>query len=45
MYIPHNRAPKYFKQNLTEWKGEMGNATIIVEEVNTLILIMVIISM
>lgn len=33
------------KQNLTEWKREMDNPMIIVGEVNTLILIMVIISM
>lgn len=28
----NNRAPKCMKQNLTEWKGEIVNSTIIVGE-------------
>lgn len=26
-YAPNNRAPKYTKQKLTEWKGEIENST------------------
>lgn len=34
-YAPNSKAPKFMKQKLTEFKGEIDNSAMIVGDVNT----------